>query len=100
VSMSQKKTERTTAPFDLFVFAAMTAAMAAAAVVTAGVAFTVVVIVVAAPHIGVVRKIAGQEIRNCQIRVTGNAAIQDNAGFCQRHLCTAADTATDQHIYI
>ena len=78
----------------------MTAAVvmvAAATVVTAGMAFAVVVMVIAA-DIGVKAQIAGQEISNSCIGIACAATVKLDASLCQCHLGTAADTAADQYV--
>ena len=68
--------------------------MGTAAMAAAGVAFAVVV----AADIGIVIQIAGQKCFHSIICVTGNAAIEFDAGLSQSHLCAAADAAADQNI--
>ena len=68
--------------------------MGTAAVVAAGVAFAVMV----AADIGIVVQIACQECFHSVISVTGNTAVELDAGLSQSHLSAAADTAADQNI--
>ena len=79
---------------------AVTAAVmiAAAAVIAAGVAFAMVMVITL--DVGVKGEVSSQEVRNRCIRITGHTAVKLNAGLCQGHLGTAADAATDQHICI
>ena len=76
----------------------MSAGVAAAAVVTAGVTFALLMVMMAASYIGVVVQLACQECCNCCIRITAATAIDLDAVFCQSHLCAAADAAANQCI--
>jgi len=76
----------------------VTAGMAAAAVVAAGMAFAVLVVMVAAAHVGVEVQLVGQQGLYSLVCLTGNAAVQTDVGGSQRHLCTAADAAADQNV--
>lgn len=40
-----------------------------------------------------------QQCGHCIVRITGNAAIESNAGIGQRHLSAAANSATNQGIH-
>ena len=77
-----------------------TVVVAAAAVVTAGVIFSVMVVMVAALDIGIIAKISGQEVCNRCIRITANTAVKLDTGLLESHPGTAADAAADQHIRI
>ena len=77
-----------------------TVVVAAAAVVTAGVTFSVMVVMVAALDIGIIAKISGQEVCNRCIRITANTAVKLDTGLLESHPGTAADAAADQHIRI
>ena len=79
----------------------MTAAVviAAAAVIAAGVAFTVMVMVVAL-NIGIEAKITGKLIFHCGVCIAPNTAVELDTSLLEGHLCAAADTAADQHICI
>ena len=72
--------------------------VAAAAVVTAAVTFAVMMVVVVALDIGVEAECACQQVSNCCICITAATAVKGNACLGQCHLCTAANTAADQHI--
>ena len=77
----------------------LVAMIAAAAVVAAGMAFAVMIMVIAA-HIGIIVQIAGQQILYCGICIAPAAAVQRDTCLLQGHLGTAADTAADQNICI
>ena len=72
--------------------------MAAAAMITAGMFFTVVMLVMIAPGIGVKIQLTCQERCYRLVRVAGNTAVQSDARLGQRHLRAAANAAADQHI--
>ena len=78
----------------------MIAAIATAAMLPTGMVFTMVMVVVVAPDIGIIFQLAFDNGSNRSIGVAGYATIQLDAGCCQRHLRATADTATDQHIRI
>ena len=78
----------------------MTATISAAAVLPTGVVLAMVMVVMVAPDIGIIFQLAFDKGSNRSIGVAGYAAIQLDTGCCQRHLCTPADTATDQHIHV
>ena len=74
-------------------------AVAAAAVTAAGMALTVMVIaVMVALHIGIVQQVACNQCLHSCISTAGNTTEELDAGCCQCHLGTAADTAADQNI--
>ena len=73
--------------------------MAAAAVGATGVAFAVVVVVVAM-DIGVEGQLSLRQCLSRGIRAAGHAAVEPDARLCQSHLGTAADAAADQGIHI
>ena len=66
--------------------------------VTAYMAFTMVMVVVVALHIGIEFQLSFQECCYSGIRVAGHTAIQLDTCFCQCHLGTTADAAANQHI--
>ena len=68
--------------------------MGTAAVIAAGMAFAVVV----AADIGIIVQIACQECFHSVVSVTGNTAVELDAGLSQSHLSAAADAAADQDI--
>ena len=74
--------------------------MVAAAVVAAGVAFAVMVVVVGAPDVGIEFQSAGKQGLHRGICVTGHAAKEPDAGLRQCHLCAATNAAADQNIHI
>ena len=74
--------------------------VAAAAVIAAGVTFTMVMVMMVALDIGVKAEITGQVIGNRCVGITGTAAVELDAGLCQCHLGAAADAAADQNICI
>ena len=78
----------------------MTATISTAAVLPTGVVLVMVMVVVVAPDIGIICQLVFYKGRNRSIGIAEYAAIQLDAGCCQRHLCAAADTAADQHIRI
>ena len=80
----------------------MTAAsvVAAAAVITAGMAFAVMMVMMVALNVGIKAQIASQEVCDRCIGVTAAATVKLNAGLGQSHLSTATDTAADQNICI
>ena len=71
--------------------------IAAAMMFSTVVTFSMMVMMIAA-DIGIVAKITCQQIDDRCIRITAATAVEGDAGFCQRHLGAAADTAADQHI--
>ena len=74
-------------------------AVAAAAVTAAGMTFFMMVLtVMVALNIGIVEQIAGNQCFHSSIGTAGNTAEEPDAGCCQSHLGTAADTAADQNI--
>ena len=62
--------------------------------VAAGMAFAVVV----AADIGIIVQVACQECFHSVVSVTGNTAVELDAGLSQSHLSAAADAAADQDI--
>ena len=68
--------------------------------VAAGVAFTVVMVVVIALDIGIKFQGAGKHRLHRGIRIAGHAAEQPDTGLCQCHLRAAANTAADQNVHI
>ena len=79
--------------------AAVTATTAMAA---AGMTFAMVMVVtvVIALDVGIVYKLTGDQGIYGFVCVAGNTAEQTDAGCCQCHLGTAADTAADQNIRV
>ena len=78
----------------------MTAVAAAAVVmIAAGMAFSVM-IMVAAPGIGVIVQTAAQECCHSSIRAARNTAVNHDSLLCQCHPGTAADAAADQRLHI
>jgi len=80
----------------------MTAAMmvAAAAVIAAGVAFAVVMVMMVALNIGIKAQITCQEVCDRCVGIAAAATVKLNTCLSQGHLCTATDAATDQNICI
>ena len=76
------------------------AAIVTAPVITAYMAFSMMMVMMIAPHIGVIVQLAFNVSRNCRIRIAGNSAVQLNSGCRQCHLRTAANAAADQHICV
>ena len=77
--------------------------MASAAVVTAGVALVMVMVVLAVvvtADIGIEFQLALHQRLGCRIRIAGYTAIELDTRCCQRSLGTAADAAADQHLCI
>lgn len=68
-----------------------------AAVFAAGMRL-MIVFVMLAMHIWVEFKISGKKSFRCLIGITADTAIDFNVCFMQSCLCTAANTAADQHI--
>ena len=79
-------------------FCCLVTAVATAAVGAAGMAFTVVMVVMAAAGVGIVVQGAAEEQFHSLVRVTGYASVNGNAGFHQSIAGTAADAAADQHV--
>ena len=70
-----------------------------AAVVAADMGFPAVfMIVVFTMHIGIESKIAGNKSIYRFIGITFDTAVELYSVFCQRHLCTAANTAANEYI--
>ena len=79
----------------------MTAAIvASAAMITAYMAFAMVMVMMVALDIGIEFQLSFQECCYCCICVARHATIQLNACLGQCHLCATADTAADQYICI
>ena len=79
---------------------AVTAAtVIAAAVIAAGMAFTVVIMVIT-PDIGIEVQDTGKEGFHRFIGVAADTAEQPDTGCCQRHLSTTADTTANEGIRI
>ena len=72
----------------------LVAAVGTAAVVAAGVAFTVMV----AADVGIVIQVACQECLHSIVSIAGNAAVELDACLSQSHLSAAADAAADQDV--
>ena len=72
----------------------LVAAMGTAAVITTGMAFTVMV----AADVGIVVQVACQECFHSVIGIAGNTAVELDTGLSQSHLRAAADAATDQNV--
>ena len=77
-----------------------TSVVAAAAVIAAGMAFAVVMVMMVALNVGIKAQIASQEVCDRCIGVTAAAAVKLNTGLGQSHLGAATDTAADQNICI
>lgn len=92
-----KRQEKGTALLSLFGVGILVAMTTAATVIAAGVAFAVMIVMIAA-HIGIETQGAGQQICNCSICVSAAAAVQSDTCLLECHLGTAADTAADQNI--
>ena len=71
-------------------------AVTAAAVVTAGMSLTVMMVVVVTLGFGVVIKTVCKEGLHCFICITVNTAEKLDACLCQSHLRTAADAAANE----
>ena len=78
----------------------MTAAVTSAAVIAAGMAFPMMMVVMIALYIRVELQIAGYKSFHSGICIAGYTAEQPDPGCGQRHLGTAANAAADQHICI
>ena len=78
----------------------MTATISAAAVLPTGVVLAMVMVVMVALYIGIIFQLAFDKGSNRSIGVAGYAAIQLDAGCCQRHLRATANTTADQYIRI
>ena len=75
------------------------AAVAAAAMIAAGMAlFMVMRTVMIALDIGIIAQAACNKRLHRSVRIAGNTTVKLNARCRQSHLGTAADTAADQHI--
>lgn len=72
---------------------------AAAAMVTAGVSFAMMIVVMmVAPYVGIISQLTLEQGFNSGIGTAGYATKKLHTGSCQRHLGAAADSAADQHI--
>ena len=69
-----------------------------AMVVSTVMTFTMMVMMIA-PDIGIKAEIACQQIQNCGVSVAAAATVEGNAGLCQCHLGTTANTTANQHIH-
>ena len=77
----------------------MTAAIvASAAMITAYMAFAMVMVMMVTLDIGIEDQLTFQESCYCCICVAGHTTVQLDASLGQRHLCATADTAADQYI--
>jgi len=72
----------------------------AAAVIAAGVAFAVVMVMMVALNIGIKAQITCQEVCDRCVGIAAAATVKLNTCLSQGHLCTAADAAADQNICI
>ena len=77
-----------------------TAVTAFAAMVSANMTFTMMVVVMIALDIGIEFQLSFQECCYCCICVTGNSTIQLNTSLGQCHLCTTANATANQHICV
>ena len=84
------------AAFTVTVTAAAVAFFVVMTVTAAGVAFTVVI----ALYIWVKVQLTCNECFNCSICFAHYSAVESDTCLCQSILCTAADTATDEHFYL
>ena len=73
---------------------AVSAAVTAATVIAAGVAFAVMV----TADVGIVIQVACQECLHSIVSIAGNAAVELDACLSQSHLSAAADAAADQNV--
>lgn len=78
----------------------MVIVMTAAAMIAAGMAFTVLMVVMVALCFRIIGKIAVQKRRDGLVRTAAHAAVQTDAGFRQRSLGASADTAADERIHM
>ena len=74
--------------------------LAATAVFTASVTFTVMMVMVVTFGIGIISKAPCNKALCRLVCISADSAIELNACLCKCHLCTAANAAADQHIYI
>ena len=74
--------------------------LAAAAVFTANVLLTVMMVMVVTFCIGIIRKVPCNKALYCLVCISVDTAIELNPCLCKCHLCAAANAAADQHIYI
>ena len=72
--------------------------MFSAAVIAAGMAFTVVMVMMVAADIGVECQRAFHKSGNCRVSAAGHTAVELDTCGCQSHLGTAADAAADQNV--
>ena len=76
------------------------AAMLAAAVVTAGVTFlAVLMVMVVTMNIGVIAQISAEQCAHCCVSVPTDTAVELDARFGQRSLRTAADASANQSVH-
>ena len=74
--------------------------MLAAAVVTAGVTFlAVLVVMVVTVNIGIVAQISVEQCAHRRISVSADTAVELDACFGQSRLCTAADATANQSVH-
>ena len=80
--------------------AAMVIVMTAAAMIAAGMAFAVLMVVMIALGFRIIGKISVQQRRDSLVRTAAHAAVQTDAGFRQRSLGASADAAADERIHM
>ena len=74
------------------------AGMGTAAVIAAGVALAMVMVMVITPDIGIEIQLTRRECFHRRVCAAGHAAVELNARRSQSHLGTAANAAADQHV--
>ena len=74
--------------------------LTATAVFTASVILTVMMVMVVAFGIGIISKVPCNKALYRFVCISVDTAIKLNTGLGKCHLCTAANAAADQHIYI
>ena len=75
-------------------------AVTAAAVVSAGMSLTVVMVVVVTLGFGIIVQAVCKECLRCLVRITVDTAEELDARLCQSHLRTTADAAANKDVCI
>ena len=84
-----------------FAFLPLSSAVAtvfAAAVLAAGVACAVRVVVMIAARLGIIAERTVKQCLHCRVRAAAHAAVKPDAGLGERRLRAAADAAADDHV--
>ena len=73
--------------------------MFAAAMITAGMSFTMVMLVMITFCIGIITELTGHKCFCRFVCITANTAIKLDTCLCKGHLCSPADSSANKNIY-